>query len=139
MLFRSSLPLWSWQHWMTSKNDKQELVCTCNQPKLEDQTEVMAGQDQIACRVDSALSLQPGQRSSRTIFRFFKFSRDGSELVPALHSRVLTRLGTHKPQTPFHMLLVDDKSEVDGTSNLSSSISLLYPDLTEYNPSGLCG
>ena len=126
MANRSSLSQCPWQHWMTSNIDKQELVLSRSQSNLEVQAEAMAGQDQRACKVDSPLSLQPGQRSSRAIFLFFRFSKDGNEFEPALQSKVLTRLGTHKPYTPFQMLLVVDKSEVDGTSILSSSISHLY-------------
>ena len=87
----------------------------------------------------SLLSLQLGQRSSEAIFLFFRLALEGSVSEPALQSIVLTRLGTRKPQTPFQMLLVVVKSEVDGSSFRSSSISHLYPDLTEYKPSGLCG
>ena len=116
---------------MTSNNDKHELVLSRNQSNLEDQIEAMTGQDQRACKVDSALSLQLGQRSSRTIFLFFKFSKDGNEFEPALQSRVLTRLGTHKPQTTFQMLLVVDKSEVDKHA-LKGRGKLLY-DLSRHH------
>ena len=95
--------------------------------------------DQKAWNVDSLVKLHPGQRSSFTIFLFLRLAFEGSESDSALHKIVLTLLGTCSLHTPFQRLLVSDKFEAEGSPFSTSSISLLYSNLTEYAPSGVCG